>query len=148
MIAWAWHRNEPYPQRLFRQLRSAPRDPALDERHARFVGLNVFVTERNAWITSVPGDTEVRMECLVDSTLPDEAAKLGYRLEPIGTGERILPHSIVEKFTRNADGELVPLTPGSTAKVATTVTHAGIVTTERYEFEMGTPEANPTMRIR
>jgi hypothetical protein len=77
MIAWAWHRNEPYPQRLFRQLRSAPRDPALDERHARFVGLNVFVTERNAWITSVPGDTEVRMECLVDSTLPDEAAKLG-----------------------------------------------------------------------
>ena len=65
-----------------------------------------------------------------------------------GTGERILPHSIVEKFTRNADGELVPLTPGSTAKVATTVTHAGIVTTERYEFEMGTPEANPTMRIR
>jgi hypothetical protein len=63
-------------------------------------------------------------------------------------GERILPHSIVEKFTRNADGELVPLTPGSTAKVATTVTHAGIVTTERYEFEMGTPEANPTMRIR
>ena len=85
--------------------------------------------------------------CLAMVGLPGQT-KLGYRLEPIGTGERILPHSIVEKFTRNADGELVPLTPGSTAKVATTVTHAGIVTTERYEFEMGTPEANPTMRIR
>jgi hypothetical protein len=41
-------------------------------------------------------------------------------------GERILPTAIVERFTVRADGELEPLTEGSTKPIAQTVRHAGI----------------------
>jgi hypothetical protein len=78
------------------------------------------------------------MECLADSTLPDELRKHGYRPEFIGEGQRVLAHGITERFSRNADGSLALLTPGSTA-IVETITHAGIVTTERYSFEMGNP---------
>jgi len=43
---------------------------------ARFAELNKFVTERHGWIVSLPGDTEVRLETLPDSTLPDELRRL------------------------------------------------------------------------
>jgi hypothetical protein len=59
-----------------------------------------------------------------------------HRLSPeIGEGERILP-TAVEKFGMRADGELDPLTPGSTRPVAWTVTHAGICKVKRYGFEI------------
>ena len=40
---------------------------------------------------------------------------------------------IVERFTRKANGELELLTPGSTAPVAETKSHAGIVPILKYE---------------
>jgi hypothetical protein len=57
-----------------------------------------------------------------------------YSVEEIDGGERILPNAIVEKFARRADGELEPLTPDSTQRVARTVVHAGIVKTRRFSF--------------
>jgi hypothetical protein len=78
-----------------------------------------------------PGAVEVTLDCLPGSALPEELRKLGYDVTETGEGERILPAAIVERFVRRADGELEPLTPGSTAVVAETRAHAGIVTVRR-----------------
>jgi hypothetical protein len=51
-------------------------------------------------------------------------------------GERILHSAIVKKFVRRANGELVPLTEGSTRPIAETRTHAGIVCIARFAFDM------------
>src|SRR6267378_4117778 len=103
-------------------------------RKERFFALNQFVTKRHGWLTSVPGAIDVSMECLPDSSLPDELKALGYRLEPTGETQRILPHALTEKFTRGADGTFAPLVAGSTLPVAHTVTHAGIVRVLRFAF--------------
>jgi hypothetical protein len=50
-----------------------PRDK-LVERNARFAALNRYVSERQGWLTSIPGDADVVLETLPDSTLPDEVA--------------------------------------------------------------------------
>jgi hypothetical protein len=42
----------------------------------------------------------------------------------------------MEIIVRRADGELEPLTEGLTKPVAETRTHAGIVKTRRYSFDM------------
>jgi hypothetical protein len=62
--------------------------------------------------------------------------KLDYDVSEIGETQRILPTAIVERFVAGAGGELVPLTPGSTRPIASTVTHAGIVKVKRYAFGM------------
>jgi hypothetical protein len=105
------------------------------DRKKRFARLNEFVTMGNGWITSIPGRDEVTVEVLEGSTLPDELREIGYRVEPDGSGERILARSIVEKFARVGD-ELVPMTAGSTLPLAEVRTHAGIVRTQRYSFSM------------
>jgi hypothetical protein len=52
----------------------------------------------------------------------------------IGDGARILPHQIVERFVRRADGELEPLTEEITGPIASTVTHAGIRQDEAVQY--------------
>jgi hypothetical protein len=84
----------------------------------------------------VPGDPDVRIECLPGSTLPDELRNAGYDVGDLGDGERILAAAIVEKFVMRADGEFEPATAESTSPVASTVTHAGIVKVKRYGFNM------------
>jgi len=49
-------------------------------------------------------------------------------------GQRILASAVEERFTHSADGELVPMTPGSTEAVAEVRRHAGIFTVKRYSF--------------
>jgi len=48
------------------------------------------------------------------------SAKLGYTVEEIGEGERILTGAIAEKFVRAPNDEMVPLTEGSTCRSSTT----------------------------
>jgi hypothetical protein len=119
-----------------RQLRSVPRSPQIDTIKEKFAALNDFVTARHGWLTSIPGDPEVTMECLPGSSLPDDLRGLGHQVREAGDGERILPAAIVERFTRRTDGELEPLTVGSTKPVAETRTHAGIIKVKRYSFDM------------
>jgi hypothetical protein len=123
-------------ERLLRELYSAPRQPEVDERKKTFAALNQLVTSRHGFLTSVPGDPEVRMECLPGSTLPDELRQLGYDVSEIGDGERILAAAITEHFTLNADGEFEPLVEGSTKPVAQTRRLVGIVKVKRYGFGM------------
>ena len=106
------------------------------DRKARFAALNQFVTERHDWLTSIPGAIDLTMECLPGSSLPDELRKLGHDVEPAGEGKRVLSGAIVERFIAGADGEMVPLTAGSSRAVALTVTHAGICKVMRYAFDM------------
>ncbi len=115
------------------------RPPPPDERtkaekkRAEFEALNKLVTSANAWITSVPGDPIILIDALPSSNLPDELRELGYRVVQAGSGERIVAHTIVERFTRRANGELELMTPGSTAPVAEVRSHAGIVPILRFE---------------
>jgi hypothetical protein len=122
---------------LIRGFRTTPPDPKIVEAKEKFEALNEFVNAQGgAWLVSVPGDPAVRMECLPDSRLPDDLRALGHDVREIGDGERILPHRIVERFVRRADGELEPLTEGSTKAIAETRTHAGIVRVMRYGFDI------------
>lgn len=57
-------------------------------------------------------------------------AEIGTPLVPSLTKMLLLP----VKTVHSVDGELVPLTSGSTRPVALTVTHAGIVKVELYSF--------------
>jgi hypothetical protein len=95
-------------------------------------------------------------------------AQIRFQVEPNGYGERILPHSVVEYFIKNADGTLsfltegstqpvssrvdarrhrarrqilLPdrLTPGSPERVAQTVVHASICKTRRFRFNLQPP---------
>jgi hypothetical protein len=102
---------------------------------ARFAALNEFVTARHGWITSIPGDTEIMLECLPGSTLPDDLRGLGHQVREIGDGERT--GAIVERFARRADGELEPLVEGSSTKpIAETRTHAGMCKVRRFGFSI------------
>jgi hypothetical protein len=53
----------------------------------------------------------------------------------IADSERTLPHQIVQRFVRRADGELEPVTAES-KPIAETRTHAGIAKVKQYAFEM------------
>jgi hypothetical protein len=89
------------------------------------------------WLTSIPGDVPVEMQCLPNSTLPAAVVEqFGYAVTEIGETERILPVEIIERFARRADGELEPLVEGTTRPVALSVAHAGICKVKRYAFDM------------
>jgi hypothetical protein len=106
----------------------------IDSRKERFEELNQHIRAHGGWITSVPGNRFVDFETLPDSPLPDNLRARGYTVEPDGYGERILPHSKVEFFTKDADGTLSLLTEGSTQPVASRFTHAGIAAVDRFFF--------------
>jgi hypothetical protein len=93
-----------------------------------------IASTRWAWITSVPGPREITFDALPSSPFPGHLRGLGYELAEIDGGERILASAVTERFARRADGELEPLTPDSTERVAQTVTHAGIVKTHQLSF--------------
>jgi hypothetical protein len=109
------------------------RDDSLDQRKRQFRDLNNYINGHGGWLISIPGDLKMRFEALPGSALPDQLRALGWRVERTGESERILPCAVSQKFTTRADGELVPFTEGSSAPVSVQVTHAGIVTVERYE---------------
>jgi hypothetical protein len=78
-------------ERLLNQLLIAPRSPEIDERKKRFDELNAFVSARgDAWLVSVPGAHELRLDALVGSPIPNDLRALGYIVEKIGTSERTL----------------------------------------------------------
>jgi hypothetical protein len=66
------------------------------------------------------------------SSLPDDLRALGYDVVVAGDGDWVLPHQIVQRFVRRADGELEPMTEGSAMPSAETRTHVGIVRIERW----------------
>ncbi len=99
----------------------------------RFQQMNAWVTSRQGWIVSPPGDTVLRVECLPDSALPGELTKAGYRLTPDGTRDRLLKCGITEPLTRTSCGWLEPAVDGSTKPIIERH-HAGIVQVERYAF--------------
>jgi hypothetical protein len=83
---------------MLRQLYHSPRNPEIDEGKSRFAALYDFVTSRHGWINSIPGDTEVMLECLPGSTLPDDFRGLGHHVREAGEGERILAAAVTERF--------------------------------------------------
>lgn len=118
------------------QFRIPLEKPDLQDRKERFAALNTYVTERGGWLTSIPGDVEVEMQCRPGSTLPDDLRGLGYVLTVIGETERIIPGTVIEKFVLGDDGTMQPLVAGSTRPVAQTLVHAGIARVKRYAFGM------------
>jgi hypothetical protein len=80
----------------------------------------------------VPGDIDIRLEALPDSTLPVAFCGLGYIVGPIGRTQRILPHAIIESLVTTSSGALAAATEGSTRPVTTRITHAGLATVIPY----------------
>jgi hypothetical protein len=62
--------------------------------------------------------------------------RLGYIVEKTGESQRILPHSIQQRFETSSSGALVPVTEGSTKPVTVQVAHAGIATVEQFDLRM------------
>jgi hypothetical protein len=83
-------------------LRPGTSNPDVASRKELFAGLNKFVTERSGFLTSVPGEREVTMECLEGSTLPDGVRQLGYTVVADGEGERITGAGAIVKTKRYA----------------------------------------------
>jgi hypothetical protein len=111
------------------------RDDRIASRKERFEQINEFVRSRGGWLVSVPGAAEVSLGTLPGSSLPDKLRGLGYdvREGDPPTGERILHSAIIERLARNANGELVPSTAGSTLPVIE-IEHAGIIKVQRHSF--------------
>ena len=110
----------------------------VDDLKARFAKINAFIMARGGWVVSIPGDATVVFEALPESSLAAELEAAGYDVMPADPceGQRILPNAIVEQFTSRADGELEPLTEGSTRPVAETRRHAGIVRVSRFTLSI------------
>ncbi len=96
----------------------------IEERKERFEKLNLFVSQRGGWLTSVPGDPYVRLETTEGSAIPDELRRLGFKLYPDPDGERILHSAITETY----------LIEGSTVPVVRR--HHGLVRTLRFNFDL------------
>src|SRR6516225_3856328 len=92
-----------------------PRLPGqeLASRKAKFDKLHKVIDHRGGWVTSIPGEAEIRFETLPGSGLPAELKAAGYDLRSDGHGERILASAITERLVLSSSGALVPLTPES-----------------------------------
>jgi len=125
------------------------RHEVIELRKAKFASILKYVTARQGWLTSVPGERGVEMQCLPGSPLPDELRAgaeymLGgetvrlpkYKVESDGETTRILPHAITTQIVSNPDGTLGPLTEGSSSRPVLTITHAGIVRVLKFRFKM------------
>ena len=123
-------------EKMFRQLVAAPRQPEVDKLKQQFAALNVFISQRSGWMTSVPGDPDMRFQALIGSPLPDALRAAGYEVTETGTTQRILPHAVVEELVAHADGSFGPVTEGSTMPVTRRVTHAGIATVVKFDLRM------------
>jgi hypothetical protein len=75
-----------------------------------------------AWLTSAPGQQNLRFECLTDSTLPGLLTDAGHILNYLGQGERLVPAATSE----------VIVCP--TTKVKTTISHPGIKQVAIYDI--------------
>jgi hypothetical protein len=53
--------------------------------------LNAYVFEEGGWITSRPDSSPIRVECPIDSVLPQLLRDAGYEVASIGTAERLMP---------------------------------------------------------
>ena len=71
-----------------------PRDPLVENRLQRFKRMNAFISARGGWVTSPPGDVEVRFEALPGSVIPGDLHAIGYRVFEGGEGERIVTTSV------------------------------------------------------
>jgi len=49
-------------ERLFRRLVDSPRVAEIDQRKRHFEDMNQYIRARNGWMTSVPGDPDMRFE--------------------------------------------------------------------------------------
>lgn len=95
------------------------------DRKELFAALNEMVTEAgDGWLTSVPGAAEVALETLVGSVLPSELAAMGYLLQPLHEGQRMLPMAITQSV--RLEGSSSPIT----------ITHAGVCRVQRYTFKL------------
>lgn len=110
-------------QRVTEFYRPGRRDPVVVSRKEKFDAL-CRLAHGKAWITSVPGSSEVTVEMLPNSAFLDELRGYGFDPVPDGEGERIIPGRIMTPT----------LSEGST--VPTMVAHAGIVRVARWRFAL------------
>jgi hypothetical protein len=108
--------------------------PTVESRKQKFDRMLAYVQSRgDAWVISVPGNVEVRIECLAHSLVPGELRDAGYHLVDAGEGERIIPGNIVERLELSSSGAFVAATENSTKPIHLRH-HSGICKVRRYSF--------------
>ena len=93
-----------------------------EDRQERFEKLNAYVGRRGGWITSLPGDSNIRIEVLPGNDLPAQLTALGFDVIADGQGERIIPDGLVETISIQGSSRV------------RTVAHAGICAVDRFKF--------------
>src|SRR5262245_35630441 len=122
-----YYPGQPERDALARSHRQQQRIEETVDLQRRFAILNDWVTARGAWLTSLPGDRWVTMECRAESDLPTDLAKRGYDVRPADPpeGQRIVAAARVEDV----------VTEGSTRTAIRTL-REGIVRVLRYTFQL------------
>jgi hypothetical protein len=121
---------------MVRQFAGTPSNPKIDEAKRKFEGINEFVTEAGGWMTSIPGDPQMRFEALPGSSIPRMMEARGYIVVPTGTTQRILAHAVAQPMTMSSSGALVAAIENSTRPTTVVITNAGIATVEQYDLRM------------
>ena len=67
------------PERLLRQLTTAPPQPDVEERKERFAVLNAFISKQGGFVISVPGAVDLRFEVIPGSPVPMSSASSATR---------------------------------------------------------------------
>jgi hypothetical protein len=68
-----------------------PKPPPLKNTKRLWSAMAALVADEGGWVTSMPNAAEIRMETRVTSDLPEMLRGLGYELQSLGAGERLLP---------------------------------------------------------
>jgi hypothetical protein len=97
--------------------------PKLLDLKERFDDVNFFVTQRDGFVTSVPGDRTVTIEVPETSDLPKQLASRGYSLREVWRRDRLVPNAKIEEVIAGK-------------KMARTLSHPGLVAVIGYEFEL------------
>jgi hypothetical protein len=102
--------------------RGDPERDAIEARKARHHGMVDFITAHGGWVVSVPGERQVRVQCLPGSSLPATLIRMGYEPKREQDETRILPVAVTQEFVQSSSGALA-VSEGSTKPVSM-VTHS------------------------
>ena len=101
-----------------------PRPRALSEKARELAAAaGDYIKSNDTFVTSQPGVSTIRFECLPDSSLPQLFESRGYQVSNCGSGQRLLP--IINEAVKR---------PGTS--IAVTVQHVGPVEVAIFEFKL------------
>jgi hypothetical protein len=78
-------------------MRPKPKSPSREQRNL-WSKLNKYIMQEGGWIVSQPDVSPIRLECQMDSKLPDLLSEAGHTVRHLGTHERLIPITETRKL--------------------------------------------------